>query len=130
MKKLILYAFAVFAFARVNAQGFKAGINLGLPITDAGDAYAFNVTADVNYLWEVAEEFQAGVATDIAYNFGDSIEGFNIDRAVFLTIAAVGRYTVLEKFTVGADLGYALAQVNLTEGSTTCQAYNMVIVKL
>lgn len=112
MKKLFLAAFAVFAFASVNAQEFNAGVNLGLPIGDAGDAYTFNVTLDLNYLWAVSEEFHAGIATGLSYNLGDSIDtpigSFDIDDAMFLPIAAAGRYAVSEEFTLGADLGYAL----------------------
>ncbi len=108
MKKLFLCAFAVFAFASVNAQELKVGVSLGLPIGDAGDLYTFNLTSDVLYLWEVSEEFSAGVATGISYNFGDSIGPFDVDDAVFLPIAAAGRYAVSEKFTVGADLGYGI----------------------
>ncbi|BAO77114.1 outer membrane beta-barrel protein [Winogradskyella sp. PG-2] len=112
MKKLFLAAFAVFAFASVNAQEFNAGANLGLPIGDAGDGWTFNVTLDVNYLWEVSEKFHAGVASGLSYNFGDSFDtGFgtiDVDDAVFLPIAAAGRFAASEKFTLGLDLGYGL----------------------
>lgn len=112
MKKLFLAAFAVFAFASVNAQEFKAGISAGLPIGDSGDAYTFNVSLDLNYLWAVSEEFHAGIATGLLYNFGDSIdfgsESFDIDDAMFLPLAVAGRFAVSEQFTLGADLGYAI----------------------
>jgi hypothetical protein len=113
MKKLMIAAFAVFAFAQVNAQEFKGGINLGLPIGDAGDAYTFNITADLNYLWDVADNFKAGIATGLSYNFGDSIDlgefgSFDIEDALFLPIAGAARYSFSDDFAIGADIGYAI----------------------
>jgi hypothetical protein len=113
MKKLMIAAFAVFAFAQVNAQEFKGGINLGLPIGDAGDAYTFNITADLNYLWDVADNFKAGIATGLSYNFGDSIDlgefgSVDVDDALFLPIAGAARYSFADSFAVGIDLGYAI----------------------
>lgn len=113
MKKLMIAAFAVFAFAQVNAQEFKGGINLGLPVGDAGDAYTFNITADLSYLWDVADSFQAGLATGLSYNFGDSIDlgefgSLDVDDALFLPIAGAARYSFTDDFAVGVDLGYAI----------------------
>ncbi len=113
MKKFMIAAFAVFAFAQVNAQEFKGGISLGLPVGDASDVYTFNVTADLSYLWDVAESFKAGIATGISYNFGDSIDlgefgSIDADDAVFLPLAGAARYAFSESFAIGADLGYAL----------------------
>ncbi len=115
MKKLLLMSiFAVFAIGSVNAQGdLNAGVNLGLPIGDAGDGWTFNVALDLNYLWEVSDGFDAGVATGYSHSFGDSMDipGFgtvDIDDAQFLPVAAAGRFAVSDSFTLGADLGYAI----------------------
>lgn len=122
MKKLFLtIALTTLLLMNVNAQsnsdsasndGFNAGISLGLPIGDAGDGWTFNVTIDLSYLWEVSENFDAGVATGYSHSFGDSVEIFgesiDIDDAGFLPIAAAGRFNVSEDFTIGADLGYAV----------------------
>ena len=114
MKKLFLIiVLFVLSFATVQAQGFKAGVNVGLPVGDAGDGYTFNVTLDVNFIWEVSETFGAGVATGYSHNFGDSedIPGFgsvDYDDASFLPLAGAARFNVSEQFTLGADLGYAV----------------------
>lgn len=114
MKKLglIIVLFAL-SFTTAYAQGFKAGVNVGLPVGDAGDGYTFNITLDVNFLWQVSETFDAGVATGYSHNFGDSIDisGFgsvDIDDASFLPLAGAARFHASEKFTIGADLGYAI----------------------
>ncbi|TXE11794.1 porin family protein [Seonamhaeicola algicola] len=119
MKKILLMAaFAVFGFT-MNAQGdLNAGVNLGLPIGDAGDGWTFNVTLDVNYLWDAGENFQAGVATGFSHSFGDSVDtGFgtiDVEDAQFLPIAGAARFGVSDQFTLGADLGYA---VGISEGN-------------
>jgi len=121
MKKIVLAAFAVFAFASVNAQDFNAGLSFGLPIGDAGDSHTFTMALDINYLWNVSEKFDAGIATGYSNSFGDkfSVEGeidgvgviidnIRVDDVGFLPIAAAGRFSVSDKLTLGADLGYAI----------------------
>ena len=119
MKKLLLVAaIAVFGLSSVNAQNFNGGISLGLPIGDAGDAWTFNVTLDVNYLWDAGENFKAGVATGFSHSFGDSIDTgfgtFDVEDAQFLPLAGAARFAVSEEFTLGADLGYA---IGISEGN-------------
>ncbi|MEF3079684.1 outer membrane beta-barrel protein [Winogradskyella poriferorum] len=108
MKKLFLAAFAVFAFASVNAQEFKAGISGGLPIGDAGDLATFAIAVDLGYLFDVSEDFQVGPAVGFQHNFGEEINGFELDDVQFVPVTAAGRYAVSEEFTLGADLGYAV----------------------
>jgi hypothetical protein len=113
MKKLMLLAaVAVFGLTTVTAQNFNAGVSAALPMGDAGDFTTFGVNLDVNYLWEVSEEFNAGIASGYQHYFGDSVEvlgtSFDFDDFGFLPIAAAARYSLSEDFTVGADLGYAL----------------------
>jgi|SRR5690606_3470372 len=109
MKKLLLSTvIAVFAIINVNAQEFNLGVNVGLPLGDIKDAYTLNIGVEANYLWQVSEEFDAGVTAGYSHYLGDSIGGFDIDDAGFLPIAAAGRFSVSEDFTIGADLGYAI----------------------
>ena len=113
MKKLFLFMAVVALSFSVNAQNFNAGINLGLPIGDAGDAWTFNATLDLNYLWDAGENFQAGVATGFSHSFGDSIDlgsfgTVDVDDAQFVPLAGAARFGVSDKFTLGADLGYAI----------------------
>jgi hypothetical protein len=106
MKKLFLAAFAVFAFASVNAQEFKAGVSAGLPIGDAGDLSTFSIAVDLGYLFEISDDFQAGPIAGFNHSFGDSDiidEDFS-----WIPVGATGRYSVSEDFTLGADLGYGI----------------------
>jgi len=117
MKKLLFVAvFAVFGLSNVSAQDFNAGISAALPMGDAGDAYSFGVNVDANYLWEVSDGFKAGIASGFHHYFGEE-QSFTIlgqtvtvdaEDASFLPIAAAGRFSVSDQFTLGADLGYAV----------------------
>lgn len=143
MKKLfLLLIIAVFTISNVNAQGqLKGGVNLGLPVGDAGDFTTFSIAVDLGYLFEVSDSFDAGVVTGFSHSFGDEIGGFEIDDIQFLPLAAAGRFSVSDKFAVGADLGYAVginegndggfyyaprAQYSLSEGLDLVLAYRGV----
>lgn len=114
MKKLLLFAaIAVFGMTSANAQdGFKLGINLGMPIGDAGDGSSLEVGIDAAYLWEISEDFKVGgtigYGTFLAKEqkiMGQKIKGDDIG---FLPIAATAQYSFTESIFAGADLGYAL----------------------
>jgi len=120
MKKLLFAAFAVLAFGAVNAQGFKGGVHVGLPMGDAGDAYSFNTGVDVSYTWEVADNFSAGVTTGYTMFFGKSFDtGFgtiDFPTSGFLPIAGTASYKVADNIFLGADLGYVLGVSNASGG--------------
>lgn len=110
MKKLFLLSIiAVFAIGSVNAQGGpRVGVNAGLIVGDFSDGYSFNITLDTGYLWEVSEQIEAGAAIGYSHSFGKTIEGFDVEDASFLPVAAAGRFNVSEEFAFGVDLGYAV----------------------
>ena len=118
MKKLLLGVFVVFSFVRVNAQEFKAGVSVGLPVSDASDFYTVNADLDLTYLWNVSQKFDVGITTGVSYNFGDTVRipniigggsrSFDVDDAVFIPIAGAVRFALSEKFSLGMDLGYAI----------------------
>jgi hypothetical protein len=121
MKKIILIAaFAIFSISSMTAQQFSIGVNGGLPLGDAGDISTFSVSADVSYLWEVSDVFQAGVTTGFSNAFGDDVGSgdfaFEIPDIQFLPIAASARYMFSDAFFGGADLGYAVGINDGNEG--------------
>lgn len=119
MKKIILTLAAIFAISFANAQDgkFKAGINLGLPMGDAGDLYSLSVGLDVAYMWSISDQFQAGVTTGYAHYMGKTTDidtGFgtfsvDVEDGGFIPVAGTAQYSLSDKFFVGADLGYAIA---------------------
>ncbi|MBF8150553.1 hypothetical protein ITJ86_11640 [Winogradskyella sp. F6397] len=114
MKKLFLCAaLAVCSFASVNAQSFNGGLSAALPMGDAGDISSFGVNLDVNYLWEVSEEFNVGLAAGYHHYFGSEEEipffgTVEYDDFGFLPIGGAARFSASEKFIIGLDLGYAI----------------------
>lgn len=109
MKKLLLCAVvALFGITGLNAQGANAGVSVGFISGDFSDGYSFNITLDGNYLWEVSDQVEAGVATGYSHTLGKDVNGVKPDAVGFLPIAAAGRFSVSEDFTVGVDLGYAI----------------------
>ncbi len=116
MKKILFFAaFAVFGLLSVNAQGnLNAGVNVGLITGDFSDGYSLNIALDLSYLWEVSDHVDAGLATGYSHSLGKDVNGFDIDDVSFLPIAAAGRFDISDKFSVGADLGYA---VGINEGN-------------
>ena len=104
----------------VQAQeGFNLGINFGFPTGDASDISSFSLGIDANYLWGVAESFDAGVATGFTNAFGKKIDlgefgEVSVDDVQFIPVAAAGRYHFTDRFRAGGDLGYA---IGLNEGN-------------
>jgi len=116
MKKIILTAMAVFAFSFANAQekkadnagGFKLGAHVGLPMGDIKDYNSLNLGADVAYVWNVADKFNAGIASGYTTYLGKTISGIDVPASGFIPVAATAQYSVTDSLFLGADLGYAV----------------------
>jgi len=108
MKKTILVLALALGMFSANAQEFNLGLSGALPVGDAGDITTFGLNLDLNYLTEVSEQFDLGVASGYHYYFGEEISGFELDDVSFLPVAAAVRFNATESLTVGADIGYAV----------------------
>ncbi len=120
MKILLLFIF-VFAFVfNANAQdgtstsqdGFNAGVSLGLPTGDTSDFFSFSIIVDLNYMWNVSDSFDVGIATGLVYVFGkdwkDGEFTIEVEDGQYLPLAVAGRLSISENFSIIADIGYAL----------------------
>jgi hypothetical protein len=109
MKKLLFIAvFVITGLGTVNAQkgSFNAGVNLGLPIGDNSNINSLGISVEANYLFDVSDKFKVGPSISYLHYIGkDNVLG---KSSSFLPIAAAGRYSVSEKLTLGADLGYGI----------------------
>jgi len=94
----------------LTAQEANVGLSAALPIGNFADITTFGFNLDANYLWEVSEQFDLGVATGFHYYFGEDLGSryYNPKDWGFLPISAAGRFNASEDFTIGADVGYAL----------------------
>ena len=113
MKKLLFIAVLSLGIYGLQAQeGFRAGVNVALPVGDASDFSSFSAGLDLQYLWSVEENFDAGVAAGFTNAFGKEFDTgigtFEAEDVQFLPLAAAARYHASEQFRIGADIGYAV----------------------
>ena len=130
MRKLVVILALMAVSFGINAQeGAKAGINIALPVGDAGDVSGFSVGVDLLYHWAVSDEFNAGVATGFTNAFGKSVDvgglgSIDVPDVQFIPVAGSARYNASEEFSVGADLGYA---IGLNDGNDGGFYYRPVV---
>ncbi len=120
MKKVLLVAvLSVFTFT-ANAQSFSVGVNVGLPTGDMSDFSSLALGADVNYMFASDTEISFGVSAGVINYFGKDVTilGITVDlgNVTFLPLAGAVRYSLSEKFNLGADLGYAVGINDGNEG--------------
>ncbi|HLS31483.1 MAG TPA: hypothetical protein VK021_11545 [Flavobacteriaceae bacterium] len=110
MKKVfvVLVAFLAFGFAQAQDSGFRIGVHLGLPVSDADKITSLAMGGDLAYLFNVSEEFKAGASLGYLHYSGKKTHGHKREGLGFLPIAATAKYAIIENIFVGADLGYAL----------------------
>ncbi|WP_439152162.1 porin family protein [Winogradskyella sp.] len=106
MKKLFLAAFAVFAFASVNAQDFGVFANFASNSFDGNDnasGFSFGVLAD----FEISESFS--VQPEVAYTTS-SVDDASYD---LINVNAMARYHVSEEFSIlaGPQIGFASGDI-------------------
>lgn len=114
MKKLFLSLVLVAFGYTANAQ-FNAGVNLGLPLGDSSDFSSFVVGAELNYLFDISEEFKVGPSVGYNHFFGKEVAGTKVNSSI-IPIAAAARFNASEQFVLGADLGVGIGASNV-EGS-------------
>ncbi|MFY0631085.1 MAG: hypothetical protein JXR05_11935 [Flavobacteriaceae bacterium] len=107
MRKLILLVALVTGSFTMNAQ-FSVGASLGLPTGDANLVSSLSLGIDANYMFSSEKEVNFGVSAGYLTYFGKEILGVKVDNVSFLPIAGALRYDASEKFSLGADVGYAV----------------------
>ncbi|MER3374171.1 MAG: hypothetical protein RIM83_05995 [Allomuricauda sp.] len=106
----------------VDRTSFKAGLNAGLPVGDAGDASSFSLGLDLAYHIGASELLDVGFATGFIHAFGDttSLSGGAVtveyEDFQFLPVAGSLRIYPTYDFKLGADVGYAVGFNELNEG--------------
>lgn len=113
MKKFIFITI-LFTFSQsFNAQDFNIGLSGLLPLGDASEFSDFGLSIEGSYLKSVSEKIDIGLTVGYINYFGKEVNvpflgTINTNDVGFLPIAASGRFEVIEKFTAGVDLGYAI----------------------
>ncbi len=112
MKKLILLLALTFVGSSVFGQGFRVGVEAGIPVGDASDITTFHLGADLAYLFPTSDLFSVGGLIGFSHYFGDDFDtplgNISVDDFSFLPIAATARFGFSDFLFVGGDLGYAI----------------------
>lgn len=119
MKRLVLVIALAVSSLTASAQ-FSIGASFGLPTGDASDLTTFALGIDANYTFESDSEVSFGLATGFLTYFGDEVTilntTFELDNANFIPLAGTVRYGLSEKFSLGADVGYAIGANDGNDG--------------
>lgn len=107
MKKLLLFVtIAVLAITNVTAQNhFRAGLNGGIPIGDAGDLATFAIAVDLGYILEISDDFEAGVESGYTHYFGKD----NFGDFKFIPLNGIANYDLTEDFSAEGGAGIAIS---------------------
>ncbi|MFL0354497.1 hypothetical protein [Xanthomarina sp. GH4-25] len=110
---LIALVLSTFTFAQ---SGFNIGGSIGFPYENyEGYDFSFAFSVDANYLFEVNQAFDIGLATGYGQAFGDSyyigpiIGSFDTPDYQYVPVAAAARINVNRRLVFGADIGYAIS---------------------
>ena len=122
MKKLLFVVILSLAgWTSIQAQVFKLGGNIGIPMGDASDISDLTAGADLYiYFFDVDSFFNLGVNVGYRNFFGKDIDilgaSYTVDNVQYLPVTAAGRVTLFSTFYAGADLGYAFGLSDNTDG--------------
>ena len=113
MKKYLTVLILALVSTTITAQeGFKIGLQGGIPIGDFDSQLSLVVGADVGYMWALGEVVDLGVASGYIHgftdNFDDDSEFAGLPDVQFIPAAASFRIWPTNSFSLGADGGYAI----------------------
>ncbi|MEK6154049.1 hypothetical protein WIW50_12340 [Flavobacteriaceae bacterium 3-367] len=93
-------------------QGFKVGIQGGLPFNDFNDEVGVVVGADVGYMWALGEVVDLGVSAGYIHGFAETFQTGTVLTGLsdvqFVPLAASLRIWPSDSFSFGIDGGQAL----------------------
>lgn len=111
MKTKLRYVIGVLLFcSTLYAQkGFRIELGLGPVFGDARQYYSVDFQGKLYYLWQVSEQFDAGITAGFSIFTGNgNVDVFLNVPDGFIPLAVAGRVTVSKSFSVGGDVGYAI----------------------
>ncbi len=119
MKKVVvILLFGLLSFGLNAQEGFRIGIQGGLPIDDFNDEVSLMVGVDAGYMWVLGEAMDLGVTTGYIHGFSESfgladmvIELPNVE---FVPLATSLKFWPTREFSLGGNVGYALG---ISEGN-------------
>ena len=93
-------------------EGFKIGLQGGIPLGDFDDQLSLVVALDVGYMWALGEVVDVGPASGYIIGFTDKFDDesplADLPNVQFVPAAASVRIWPSNSFSLGADGGYAI----------------------
>jgi hypothetical protein len=129
MKRTIyVLTFILFGLS-INAQeGFKLGIQGGLPLGDFNDEVSLFVGADVGYSWALGELIDLGATAGFIHGFAETFQDQTVSGDLpniqFLPLAASIRIWPSNSFSFGINAGTA---IGINEGNDGGLYYRPII---
>lgn len=119
LKRFLFLLMGVTAIHSASAQeGFKLGLQAGLPTGDFNERIGVVVGGDLGYMWAPNKTFDLGIKTGIIHGFAEEYrEGTileDLPSYQFAPLAASVRIWPGKKFSFGGDVGQAFG---LNEGN-------------
>ncbi|MCO4821990.1 MAG: outer membrane beta-barrel protein [Flavobacteriaceae bacterium] len=116
MKKICL-SVLVLTFLWTSDSNAQSGLSIGggvtIPIGEATNFSSVGFMLDVNYLFEISESVDVGLASGFVNVFGKeekrALITIDHDDFKYIPLAAAARVTLTNNMVVGVDLGYAIA---------------------
>lgn len=107
MKKFLLLVCVLFSLKNFSQNQLNVGVNVGIPVGDSKDISNIAFGADINYLFDISEDFKVGPSIGFIYF---SPEDDIIDAPTFIPVgASILFHSFEDKFYVGGEIGYGVA---------------------
>ncbi len=113
MKRVLVTLALLLVGMQLSAQqGFKIGIQGGLPLGDFNDKVGVVVGLDVGYMWALGEVVDLGITAGYIHGFPEKFRAETVPSDLpsvqFLPVAGSVRIWPSNSFSFGADAGQAL----------------------
>ena len=107
--------FFIFLFGIISLQaqeGFKFGIQAGLPFNDFNEALSVVVGADTSYMFPLSEVIDVGPSVGFIHGFAETFQSgtvrADLESVEFMPFSAGVRFWTSNEFSFGGNAGWAL----------------------
>ena len=101
-------------------EGFKFGIQAGIPLDDYNEAVSVVLGADFSYMYPLGEVVDVGPAVGYIHGFAETFQTTIIreeqEAVQFLPLSAGVRFWTSNYFSFGGNIGYAMGISDGNEG--------------
>lgn len=112
IQSLLFFVFLIQVVSIQAQEGFKMGIQAGLPFNDFNDALSVVVGADVTYMYPLGEVVDIGPAVGFIHGFAETFQSGTVRQDLtsvqFAPLSAGVRFWTSNSFSFGGNVGWAL----------------------